>query len=38
MKLLKCENGPHSFVPLAEMVKKHIWKIQFGVQMNKLRA
>jgi hypothetical protein len=26
-------NGVHHCVPLVEVVKKHIWNIQFGVRM-----
>jgi hypothetical protein len=29
-------NGPHHCVPLVEMVKKHIWNVQFGIRMREL--
>jgi hypothetical protein len=29
-------NRLHHCVPLVKMVKKHIWSVQFGVQMREL--
>jgi hypothetical protein len=35
-KVVKMCNGPHHCIPLVDMVKKHIWNVQFGVQMREL--
>jgi hypothetical protein len=35
-EVIKMCNGLHHCVPLIEVVKKHIWNVQFGVQMKEL--
>jgi hypothetical protein len=35
-EVIKIYNGLHHCVPLIEIVKKHIWNVQFGVQMREL--
>jgi hypothetical protein len=35
-EIVKICNGLHHCVPLVEMVKKHIWNVQFGVQVKEL--
>jgi hypothetical protein len=35
-EVVKMCNRPHHCVPLVEMVKKHIWNVQFGVRMREL--
>jgi hypothetical protein len=35
-EVVKMYNGLHYYVPLVEMVKKHIWNVQFGVRMREL--
>ncbi len=35
-KVVKMCNKLHHCIPLVEMVKKHIWNVQFGVQMKEL--
>jgi hypothetical protein len=35
-EVVKMCNGLHHCIPLIEMVKKHIWNMQFGVRMREL--
>jgi len=35
-KVVKIRNRPHHCVPLVKIIKKHIWKVQFGVQIREL--
>jgi hypothetical protein len=35
-EVVKMCNGLHHYIPLVEMVEKHIWNVQFGVRMREL--
>jgi hypothetical protein len=35
-EVVKMCNGLHHYVALVEVVKKHIWNVQFGVRMREL--